>query len=76
MVALTTVVNAMLVWQSRNVRNLVYDRWADFDEMMSMEHARWRHLRPEGPLTDLRLVQLSSALRRYLAQTNSKKQHL
>ena len=41
--------------------------------MMSMEHARWRHLRPEGPLTELRLVRLSSALRRYLAQTNSKK---
>ena len=28
--------------------------------MMSMEHARWRHLRPEGPLTELRLVRLSS----------------
>ena len=38
--------------------------------MMSLEHARWRHLRPEGPLTELRLVRLSSALRRYLAQTN------
>ena len=30
--------------------------------MMSMEHARWRHLRPEGPLTELRLVRLSSDL--------------
>ena len=44
--------------------------------MMSTEHARWRHLGPVGPLTEVRLVRLSSALRRYLAQTNSKKKHL
>ena len=43
-------------------------RLANFDKIMSMEHARWRSLRPAGPLAGLRLVRLLVALRLCLAQ--------
>ena len=52
-------------------------RVANFGKIISMEHARLRHLRSRKLLTELRLVRILAALRLYLAgKKNGKKKKL
>ena len=51
---------------------------ANFDKIVSIEHARWRHLRScrltDKASAEVRLVRLEPALWSHLAQKNAKKQ--